>query len=133
MNIVSRLTGNAQVRTVQGDRQVVSFSVAVNDGYKNKQGEWVSLTEYFECSYWLSSKIAQYLTKGSLVELTGRVSARAWVDRNEDVHAGLNFHTSHIRLLAKSSQTDTAQAEKRTAKKTKVETTELVEEDALPF
>ena len=40
MNITGRLTRNAEVRTTNGGKQVVNFSVAVNDSYKNKQAEW---------------------------------------------------------------------------------------------
>ncbi len=39
MNIIGRLTKNAEVRTLSNDKQVVNFSVATNESYKNKQGE----------------------------------------------------------------------------------------------
>jgi len=39
MNIVGRLTENAQVQTLSNGKQVVNFSVAVNDNYRNKAGE----------------------------------------------------------------------------------------------
>lgn len=41
MNITGRLTRNAEVRTLSNEKQVVNFSVAVNDSYRNKQGERV--------------------------------------------------------------------------------------------
>ena len=44
MNITGRLTGDAEVRTTSNGKQVVNFSVAVNDSYKNKQGERVEQT-----------------------------------------------------------------------------------------
>lgn len=98
MNIIGRLTRNAEVHTLSNDKQVVNFSVAVNDSYRNKQGERITQATYFDCAYWLSPKIAAYLTKGALVELTGRVSSRAWVGRDGEAHAGLNFHTAQIKL-----------------------------------
>jgi single-strand DNA-binding protein len=136
MNIIGRLTKNAEVRTVQGDKEVVNFSVAVSEGgYKNKEGAWVEQTEFYSCAYWISSKIAPYLAKGTLVELTGRVSASAWTDRDGDIRASLNFHTSHIRLLAKSGQavqTETAATKVKTKKQTAV-TEDITFEDDLPF
>ena len=98
MNITGRVTADAQVRTVSEGKQVVNFSVAVNDSYKAKNGERVTQTEFFDCSYWIGTGIAQYLTKGTIVELSGRVSARAWVDGDGNAKAGLNFHTSQIKL-----------------------------------
>lgn len=79
MNIIGRVTRDAQISTLPNEKQIVNFSVAVNDSYHNKQGERVSLTEYFNCAYWISTKVAKALTKGTLVELNGRVSARAWI------------------------------------------------------
>jgi len=98
MDITGRLTGDAVVRSLSEGKKVVNFSVAVNDSYKAKNGERVTQTEFFDCSYWIATGIAQYLTKGSIVELSGRVSARAWVDGEGNAKAGLNFHTSKITL-----------------------------------
>ena len=91
----------------RSDKQVVNFSVAVNDSYRNKQGERVEHTEYFNCAYWISINVAKALTKGTLVELTGRVSARAWIDGDGEAHAALNFHTSQIKLYGGGKRTET--------------------------
>ena len=112
MDITGRLTGDAQVRTLSDDRTVVNFSVAVNDSYKAKNGERVTQTEFFDCSYWIGTGIAQYLTKGSIVELSGRVSARAWVDSEGQAKAGLNFHTSKITLHGGGATANKVQDEK---------------------
>ena len=98
MNIIGRLTGDAKISTTPNDKQVVNFSVAVNDSYRNKQGEQMQHTEYFNCAYWISTNVAKVLTKGTLVELNGRVSARAWIGGNGEAHAALNLHTSQIKL-----------------------------------
>ncbi|MFH6991831.1 single-stranded DNA-binding protein [Flavobacterium sp. FlaQc-48] len=98
MNITGRVTKDARVSTLSDNRQVVNFSVAINDSYRNKQGERVEQTTYFECAYWLSAKVAVILTKGTLVELTGRVSARAWTASDGEAKAGLNFNASNIKL-----------------------------------
>ncbi|MDO4229045.1 MAG: single-stranded DNA-binding protein [Capnocytophaga sp.] len=98
MNIIGRLTSDAQVQTLSNKKQVVNFSVAVNDNYRNKEGETIQQTTYFDCAYWISINVAKILTKGALVELWGRVSARAWVNAQGEPKAGLNFHTSKIKL-----------------------------------
>ena len=110
MNITGRLTRDAEVRTLSNEKQVVNFSVAVNDGYKNRQGEWVEQTAYFDCAYWISANVARLLTKGTLVELTGRISPRAWVNKEGEPRAGLNFHTSNIKLHGGGNRTETVQA-----------------------
>ncbi|QEE49855.1 single-stranded DNA-binding protein [Flavobacterium alkalisoli] len=115
MEITGRLTADAQVRTLSDNRQVVNFSVAVSDSYKARSGERITQTEFFDCSYWIATGIAQYLTKGTIVELSGRVSARAWVDSEGNAKAGLNFHTSKITLHGGGVATDKAQPVNQTA------------------
>ncbi|MCC2599499.1 MULTISPECIES: single-stranded DNA-binding protein [Sphingobacterium] len=130
MNITGRLTRNAEVRTLSNEKQVVNFSVAVNDSYRNKQGERVEQTTYFDCAYWITPNVARLLTKGTLVELTGRVSPRAWVNKDGEPRAGLNFHTSQIKLHGGSNRAETVQA---TAKAENNSIAGISTEDDLPF
>jgi single-strand DNA-binding protein len=125
MNIIGRLTRDAEVRRTSQEKQVVNFSVATNDSYRNKQGERIEQTTYFDCSYWLSPKVAQILTKGTVVELTGRVSARAWTGSDGETHAGLNFNTSQIKLHGGGKKSETVQ--------TTTGTNNSKEKDDLPF
>lgn len=106
-NIVGRLTGDATVNTVTGNKQVVNFSVAVNDSYKNKEGERITQTDYFDCAYWIGTKVAEFLTKGTLVELSGRVTARAWLTGDGQARAALNFNTSKIQLFGGGKKVET--------------------------
>ena len=130
MNITGRLTRDAEVRTTSQDKQVVNFSVATNDSYRNKQGERIEQTTYFDCAYWLTANLARLLTKGTLVELTGRVSTRAWIGKDGEAHSGLNFHTSQIKLHGGSRRTETVQA---TAQSESNGFTAQGENDDLPF
>ena len=139
MDITGRLTGDAVVRTLSEGRKVVNFSVAVNDSYKAKNGERVTQTEFFDCSYWIGTGIAQYLTKGSIVELSGRVSARAWVDGEGNAKAGLNFHTSKITLhgggaaAEKPKAGQTAKAKPEAMEVTGAQVSPDGQHDDLPF
>lgn len=133
MNIIGRLTRDAEVRTVLQDKQVVNFSVATNDSYKNKQGERIMQTTYFDCAYWLSTNIANKLTKGTLVELSGRVYARAWMGKDGNSHAGLNFHTSQIKLHGGGKKSDTSQPTEYTTTPQDSEFNNMGAEDDLPF
>lgn len=107
MNITGRLTRDAEVKALPNDRKVVNFSIAVNDHYRNKQGEDIQQTAFFDCAYWQGANVAKILTKGALVELTGRVSARAWLGKDDAPKAGLNFHTSKIKLHASGQRQST--------------------------
>ncbi|AWG22992.1 single-stranded DNA-binding protein [Flavobacterium faecale] len=130
MNILGRLTKDAEIHRTPQDKQVVNFSVAINDSYRNKQGERIEQTSYFDCSYWRSPNIAKILNKGALVELTGRVSARAWTAINGELKSSLNFHTSTIKLYGGSKKIEFKQGITK-QNNTKIITPEPVED--LPF
>jgi single-strand DNA-binding protein len=51
--LIGRLTADAKVATLKDDRQVVNFSIAMNDSYKTKGSETVTqVVTYFNCAYW---------------------------------------------------------------------------------
>ncbi len=72
MEITARVTGDAKISTLKNDRQVVNFSVAINDSYRAKGStEITKMVTFVQCDYWLNPNIAQYLTKGTLVVCRG--------------------------------------------------------------
>lgn len=100
MIIIGRLTKDAVVNQLKEDREVVNFSIAVNDYYKPKSGEKVKQTAFYHCSYWISQKIAAHLRKGTLVEVSGRIYVRAYPGTDGTAKASLNCHVNHIKILA---------------------------------
>lgn len=99
MILTGRLTGDATVHTVRDERQVVNFSIAINDRFRT-QGEPREVTTYVDCAYWLSSKIAHRLKKGTLVELFGRIGVNAYVSKQGEAVGRLTYHTKDIKFLA---------------------------------
>lgn len=98
MQFTGRLTNNAVVKTTKDERQVVSFSVAINDQYKRKGNDMpIKTVLYINCSYWVNTSIALHLTKGSIVELQGRLSLDAYTIGDE-AKATLNAHINVIKI-----------------------------------
>ena len=106
MTITGRLTADATVNTTKDERKVVNFSVAINDSYKPKEGERVKVTAYCNCTYWISEKVAQYLTKGTWLELNGRIYVTPYVSKSGEARASLNCHVSNIKFLAKPKEVE---------------------------
>ncbi|TDE18043.1 single-stranded DNA-binding protein [Dyadobacter psychrotolerans] len=67
MEIVARITSDARISKTKSGKELVSFTVAINDYYKPKDGEGVQLTTFLRCAYWVSTAIAGRLLKGVLV------------------------------------------------------------------
>ena len=75
------LTRDAELKQTQSGRQVLSFSVAVNDRAQNKQtGEWEDRPNFIDCTLWgdRAGKIAQFMTKGARVAVEGKLHQRSW-------------------------------------------------------
>ena len=99
MEMTARLTGDAKISTLKNDKQVVNFNVAINDSYKAKgNNEPTKIVTYVQCDYWVNPGIAAYLTKGTLVELQGRVGVNAYKANDGEAKATLTFHVNTIKL-----------------------------------
>jgi len=107
MEITGRVTADAEVRETKSGKKVVGFNLAINDNYRGKDGQMNKVTTWVDCSYWLNEGIAVYLKKGTLVELYGRIGARAWISKSGEAKASLTFHVNNIKLLGKSNAAGT--------------------------
>jgi len=103
MEITGRLVADATVRKTNNGKEVTGFRLAMNRSYISN-GEKVEDTTYVDCSYWRTSAIAPYLTKGMVVQLYGHMSASAWLDREGNLRAGLNFHVNEMTPLTASNR-----------------------------
>lgn len=131
MEITGRIVKDASVFKLKENREVVNFTIAVNDSYKPKDStELKKIVTYIDCSYWLSSKTAQWLKKGALVELFGRIGLNVYIGNDSEAHGSLTFHTSHIKILAfAKNEQETPQISEGAKAKANAEK----EPDDLPF
>ena len=75
LSAAGRLGKDAQLRRTQGGDQVLSFSIGVDVRRgKEKATQWVN------CSIWgdRAERVAQYMTKGTAVTVTGLFDLRSW-------------------------------------------------------
>lgn len=108
MEMTARLTGDAKISTLKNEKQVVNFNVAINDSYKAKGSNEITKTvTYVQCDYWVNPGIAQYLTKGTLVELQGRIGVNAYTGKDGEAKATLTFHVNTIKLHGSSTKNET--------------------------
>ena len=81
--IAGRLTADPQLRTTPSGQSVTSFSLATNRNWTDRAGVKQESAEYHNIVVWgKQAEIAnQYLTKGSLVLVEGRLQTRSWNDK----------------------------------------------------
>ncbi len=91
--ILGRLTADPQLRSLPSGQHVATFSVATNRVWNNKSGARQEEVEYHNIVVWgRQAEIAsQFLTKGGLVLIEGRLRTRTWQNKE-----GQNQRTTEI-------------------------------------
>ncbi len=81
--ILGRVTADPQLRTTTGGQSVSSFSIATNRVWTDKAGAKHEDTEFHNVVVWgRQAEIAtQFLTKGAMVLVEGRLQTRSWTDK----------------------------------------------------
>lgn len=82
--ISGNLGRDPELRMTQSGMQVCQFSVCVNDRRKNQQGEWVDVPNWVDVTFFgnRAESISQYLSKGSLVFVSGRLHQNTWTNKD---------------------------------------------------
>jgi single-strand DNA-binding protein len=96
VTIVGNLGQDPEIRYTPNAVPVASFTIAVNEVYKGKDGQKVKKTHWFRVSAFqrLAEIVGQYCTKGSKVVIRGQLRQGTWQD-NEGVNHNL------VEILAK--------------------------------
>jgi len=99
--LTGRLGKPAEVKTLDGGRSVINFSIATDQGYgDNKKTLWV------ECAYWTDKLgVVPYLTKGASVAVFGEPSLRVW-DGNGKSGASFTLNVNQIELTGGKSDAE---------------------------
>jgi single-strand DNA-binding protein len=81
--LVGRVTADPQVRSTPGGQSVTTIGVATNRTWTDKAGQKQEQTEFHNVVLWgRTAEIAgQYLTKGAMVLIEGRLQTRSWTDK----------------------------------------------------
>ena len=88
---IGRMVKDPNLRQTQSGKSVVSFTIAVDRDFKNKDGERES--DFINIIAWGSSAdfVARYFGKGDMIAVEGRLKIRNWTDEN-----GANRKTAEI-------------------------------------
>ncbi|MEZ2338365.1 single-stranded DNA-binding protein [Mucilaginibacter sp. RCC_168] len=106
MLFTGRLTANAKVNAVKGDKQVINFTVAINQKWKNKAGEKQEKTAFVDCAYWRNSGVAEYLSKGAVVEISGWMEAEAYQSKKDGLQSRLICTCDTIKLCSVTAKSE---------------------------
>ncbi len=80
--LVGRITREVSLRKTQSGRSVASFTIACNRRFQSANGE--QQADFISCVAWgqTADFMAQYITKGTLIGVEGRIQTRNYDDAN---------------------------------------------------
>jgi len=104
--LVGRLGRDPETRYTSGGQAVANFSVATDESYKDRSGERQKRTEWHKIVVWgKQAEIAQqYLKKGSLVFIEGRIQSREWQDKEGQKRTSFEIVANNFRMLGGRSE-----------------------------
>lgn len=105
ISAIGRLGQDAVVNNVNG-KNVINFSVAYSEKFKNQQGEDTERLIWISCAYWTEKlAVANFLKKGTLVYVDGKPEAKSYQNNktNETVPQ-LHCRVSIVQLLSSSKE-----------------------------
>jgi single-strand DNA-binding protein len=91
--LIGRLGADPEIRYTSDGTMVTNFRMATDESYKSKSGEKVQRTEWHKIVTFrkLAEICGNYLTKGKLVYVEGRIQTRSWDDKE-----GIKRYTTEI-------------------------------------
>ena len=99
LQVIGNLGKDCTVKEVNG-KNVINFSVAHSERYKDNQGNQKERTTWVECAYWTDkTAVAQYLTKGKTIYAEGAPEADAYINKENQAAATLRMRVQSIQLL----------------------------------
>ncbi|MGB6059587.1 MAG: single-stranded DNA-binding protein [Microthrixaceae bacterium] len=81
VELIGNITRDPELRFTPSGAAVATFGLAVNRRWRNQQtNEWEEQTSFFDIVCWreMAENVAESLTKGSRVIVTGRLDQRSW-------------------------------------------------------
>ena len=109
LQIVGNLGKDCIVKEVNG-KNVINFSVAHTEKFKDSQGNPKERTTWVECAYWTDrTAVAPYLKKGQLVYAEGSPEADGYMNKENQAAATLRMRVQNLQLLG-SKTSDGVQA-----------------------
>lgn len=119
--LIGNVGKDPEIRHLDSNVSVASFSLATSEVYNNKAGERVTQTEWHNIVCWrnLANIAEKFIHKGSQVYIEGRIRSRTY-DSNDGVKkTAYEIYADEVRLLDKKSGSSNQSAENPAAEASK--------------
>lgn len=99
LQVIGNLGKDALVNNVNG-KNVINFTVAHTERFKDAQGNQKDRTTWVDCAYWTDrTAVAPYLKKGTQVYVEGQPDVRSYTTQDGRQGATLTMRIVSVQLL----------------------------------
>ena len=99
VTVVGNLTRDPELRFTPSGQANASFGIAVNRRWQNRQTQdWEEQVSYFNVVCWreMAENVAESLTKGMRIVVTGRLEQRSWETKEGDKRSVIEISADEI-------------------------------------
>ncbi|MEM9918078.1 MAG: single-stranded DNA-binding protein [Bacteroidota bacterium] len=99
--LMGNLGRDPEVRRLESGIAVAKFPIATNENYKDKSGEWQTVTEWHDVVAWrgLADRVERDLKKGKLAYVEGKLTHRKFQDKDGNDRYITEVVANVVRLL----------------------------------
>ena len=99
--LIGYLGADPEIRYTPSGAAVANFRIATTERWKSKEGEREERTEWHRIVAWreLGERCGEYLHKGSLVYIEGRLETRDWEDRDGNKRRTTEIRAYRMQML----------------------------------
>jgi single-strand DNA-binding protein len=105
VNLIGRLGVQPETMEFETGRKLVRFSLATNDRYKNKNGEWQEDVQWHNVTVWgkVADRAEKMLEKGQEILLEGKISYQSYENQQGEKRYSTVIEGNDFMLLNKPS------------------------------
>ena len=118
VTLVGFAGNNPEVRTAKGETAITNLSLATTRSIKDGEGNRQTETEWHRitCFNGIGKCVAEHVTKGAMVMVTGRIHYSRWTDNESQTRYGCEIIVDQVDSLAKAKEASKEEPKKRRAK-----------------
>jgi len=108
VTLIGNLGKDPEVKHLESGAVVARLTVATNENYRDKAGEWQTITEWHTVTAWrgLAERAEKYMKKGGMVYVEGKLSTRKWQDQNGNDRYTTEIVAQTLRSLEKRERSE---------------------------
>lgn len=134
--LVGRLGRDPETRYTSSGQAVCNFTLATDESYKDRNGERQQRTEWHRIVMWgkLAEIGQQYLKKGKLIYIEGRLQTRQWDDKEGNKRTTTEIVANVMRMLGgRAEGAPAAEAEAASAGREEDHSQPEISDEDIPF